>query len=475
MITYAFLMFVALASLLSFANWRAGVVLWMVVAILQDPIRKVTPGTPIYLTVSFLPVYLATFSSLLMSQNVVTSFRRDFASLNRLFLAMILMLLVSAAFGYVNSHKSVMASMIGIGSYVGGLPAIYCGYVFLRKDYRRLDLLTLGFVLVTAIMLIGVPLEHFDVKFSRPWLGTIATEGKNYRWFNDFDRVAMVSGFHRSPEIMGWHAMAMVICSFYLYLRRPTYAILWSALATWGCYGVFLSGRRKMLLMLFVFAAVFLAFSTLRNRRKIVKIMVLTALILVPAIFYMVDDLYRMSLQSGVDTAGTKATEKLMLGPLWLAGIVGPFGYGVGTLTQGAQHYVKQLDIPLVEGGLEKVMVEVGLIGVFLVMLTAWQLLSSGRRSLKLGQKYLPAEVAPAFCFAYIAANLAAFLIAFQFLGDPFIGTFLGLFIGMLLSTGRLAQARQAGQQAVPLASAFPDEVSVGVPLLLASHGIDRK
>jgi len=61
---------------------------------------------------------------------------------------------------------------------------------------------------------------------------------------------------------------------------------------------------------------------------------------------------------------------------------------------------------------------------------------------LRLGQRFLPKEIGPGFCFAYIAANVSAFLIAFQFLGDPFIGTFLGLFIGMLLSTNRIIQSQ---------------------------------
>ena len=442
MITYGFLACVVTATMIAFANWRIGVVLWMLTAILQDPIRKITPGNPIYLTVSFLPVYVATFTSLNLSQNVFKAFAREYSSLARLFQAMIAMLLVSAVYGFAFSQNSVLESMIGIGSYVGGLPAIYCGYVLLKKDYRFLDWLMLGFVAATSIMLIGVPLEHLGYEFSRPWLGTIAMTGVNRRWFNDFDYVEMISGFYRSPEIMGWHAMALVICSFYLYLRRPSYAVIWAALATWGCYAVFLSGRRKMLLMLFVFVGVFLTFSTFRNRQRIVKALVLTSTLLVPGILFFVNDLYRMSLSSGVDTAGGKVAEKMMAGPIWLAGIVGPFGYGVGTLTQGAQHFTKSVDIPLVEGGMEKVMVEVGLVGLLMVVLLGVQLAIESRRCLRLGQRFLPKEIGPGFCFAYIAANVSAFLIAFQFLGDPFIGTFLGLFIGMLLSTNRIIQSQ---------------------------------
>ena len=465
MITYGFLAFVALATMLSLANWRIGVVLWMIVAVLQDPVRKVTPGTPIYLTVSFLPVYASTFASLLISQNVLKSFAREFSSLSRLFQLMVVMLIASALYGYAITHKSIMASMIGIGSYTGGLPAIYCGYALLKKDYRILDWLMIGFVGITAIMLIGVPLEYAGFKFSKPWLGTIASTGKNYRWFNDYDYVHMISGFYRSPEIMGWHAMAMVICTFYLYLRRPSFAVIWSALATWGAYGIFLSGRRKMILMLFVFIGTFLVFSTLRNRRRILKAVVLTLLILVPGILFGVDDLYRMTLSSGLDYAGSKTAEKVMMGPLWLMGVVGPFGYGVGSIAQGSQHFVKTSDIPLVEGGMEKVMVEVGIIGLLLILIIAIQMMILGRHSLKLGQRFLPQAVGPAFCFSYVAANLSAFMIAFQFLGDPFIGTFLGLFIGMLLSTGRLVQAQRVTTQ-IPMPQNSSRQNAMFQPLL---------
>jgi hypothetical protein len=451
--------------MIAFANWRIGVVLWMIVAVLQDPIRKVTPGTPVYLTVAFLPVYVATFASLLLSQNVLKSFAKEFSALSGLFRLLVVMLIASAMYGYAVTHKSMMASLIGIGSYAGGIPAIYCGYALLKKDYRILDLLMIGFVGLTAIMLIGVPLEYAGFKFSRPWLGTIAMTGKNYRWFNSYDYVQMISGFHRSPEIMGWHAMAMVICSFYLYLRRPSYAVIWTALATWGAYGIFLSGRRKMLLMLFVFVGTFLVFSTLRNRKRILKAVVLTLLVLIPGILFGVDDLYQMTLSSGLDTAGSKTAEKVMQGPLWLMGIVGPFGFGVGSLAQGSQHFVQLSNIPLVEGGMEKVMVEVGILGLLLVLFIALQMMILGRQSLKIGQRFLPQAVGPAFCFSYVAANFSAFLIAFQFLGDPFIGTFLGLFIGMLLSTGRLAQSQRVPIQ-IPMAPNQASQSALLQPLL---------
>ena len=48
-------------------------------------------------------------------------------------------------------------------------------------------------------------------------------------------------------------------------------------------------------------------------------------------------------------------------GPLWLLGVVGPFGYGAGTKTQGAQHLSASIDTPLVEGGLETGLVELGI------------------------------------------------------------------------------------------------------------------
>ncbi len=63
-----------------------------------------------------------------------------------------------------------------------------------------------------------------------------------------------------------------------------------------------------------LFVGTFLVFSTLRNRRRILKAVVLTSLVLGTGILFGVDDLYRMTLSSGLDTAGSKTAEKVLRG-----------------------------------------------------------------------------------------------------------------------------------------------------------------
>jgi len=54
-----FLCLLALAALVALVDWRRGWLLAVVIGILQDPARKLTPGTPVEMTFSILAVYFA--------------------------------------------------------------------------------------------------------------------------------------------------------------------------------------------------------------------------------------------------------------------------------------------------------------------------------------------------------------------------------------------------------------------------------
>ena len=71
MITIAFLAFVGLSATVALADWRRGWLLALVVGVLQDPVRKLVPGAPVYLTFSIVGVYIAIlFSVQQRMQNV---------------------------------------------------------------------------------------------------------------------------------------------------------------------------------------------------------------------------------------------------------------------------------------------------------------------------------------------------------------------------------------------------------------------
>ena len=60
----ALLLFTAFACVAAYRNWRSGLLLCVVVGLLQDPVRKVTAGTPAYLTLTFLPICFAMLAKL---------------------------------------------------------------------------------------------------------------------------------------------------------------------------------------------------------------------------------------------------------------------------------------------------------------------------------------------------------------------------------------------------------------------------
>ena len=59
MILYGFLALIGIATIMAFANWRAGVYWFLVIGLLQDPVRKMVPGVPGLLVLSTVPVWFA--------------------------------------------------------------------------------------------------------------------------------------------------------------------------------------------------------------------------------------------------------------------------------------------------------------------------------------------------------------------------------------------------------------------------------
>jgi hypothetical protein len=434
--------FVGISCLVALRNWRLGLVLTIAAGLLQDPVRKVTPNTPAYLTLAFLPIYFVMLGKLWSSVSVVAPYR-FYPQLRTPSLLFGTTLLASTAQTMTYGAGAVALAMLGLFSYGGGLPAVFLGFFLVRRDFRELDLPILVVVVLSALTLIGAPLEHFGYKFSLPWLGMVATKGAWRRWYSDTEWVEMISGFHRSPEIMGWHAATLVILCIYLMARRPRLTPLWAALAAWGFSCMLLSGRRKMFLMVVIFLGVFLLLSRGRHRRVLLLCLPLAALAVALILPSLVDDRYVATAQSSLPSAGTRVTGHALTGPLWLLDNVGLFGYGVGTKTQGAQHLDIDIPTPLMEGGLEKVMIEVGIAGtlalllVFLVLLRCVWLTMRRARAAGVDQTPLAA------LFAFILANAAAFMVAFQIYGDPLVVFLVGLALGVLLSGSRLAARRR--------------------------------
>src|SRR5262249_35008081 len=224
----------------------------------------------------------------------------------------------------------------------------------------------------------------------------------------------------------------------YLMLRRSKWILLWGLTATWGMYGVLLSGRRKMFLMILVFLASFV-FNFRSWRRMSWWLPTMACLVTESGgVLDFVDEHYLAAAESGLHNAGAIAVEKGLFGPLWLAWVVGPFGYGVGTKSQGAQHLSFVPETPLFEGGFERILVEIGVVGTLAAVLLVGSALRAAVSSLRQVRSRPDSEVVGVALFSLLCANLAAFVVTFQIFGDPFVIILIGFIGGVLLSLPRV-------------------------------------
>ena len=465
--TWALFAFVAIASLIALQRWRVGLLLCIVAGLLQDPIRKVTPGTPAYLVMAFVPIYLAMFLGLLKERFVFRDFFREYPQSLIVAQLFFLSLAVSSIQTLSYGAEAVFAILVGLTFYVGWIPAFFLGFYFLRKSYRELERPLILFGVLTSIMLVGAPLEYLGVKFSEPWLGTVSLTSEWKRWYSITGWVAMISGFYRAPEIMAWHAATLVIVAIYLVVRRPALTLLWVAEAVWGLSCVFLGGRRKMFFMVFIFAGLLLLLSESRRRGGMFFYLVFISAVVLFASLLFVDARYLETAESGLSTADVRLTHHAVSGPVWLFGIVGPFGYGVGTKAQGTQHLtVEMADTPLIEGGFEKVLVELGVVGAMVLLVFAGSMV---RLVILAFRRVGPARMDStplAALAAFLLANVMAYLVAFQVYGDPLICFFLGFALGLVLSASRLVRTDVAARAALAGAEAQPSEGVVATPAL---------
>jgi hypothetical protein len=251
-----FAAFMLMSMSFTLVDWRRGWLMAILCGVLQDPARKLTPGTPVIMSISIVAIYVAVlFSGQATLQKEGREFSRRFSSLVGTLIFFFIFLFLAAINGlFTFGLDQWKAPAMSFFLYLAPMPAVIIGYAFLQREEQLFSLFKF-YAVVTSIAMIGTPLEYLKVPIRA--LGTVALS-ENFRYITGFN-IRMLSGFYRGPDIMGWHAalLTMIGIIMTIRIRSMRSAWVWMLVSGWGFLNCLMSGRRKAIYINAVFAAAY--------------------------------------------------------------------------------------------------------------------------------------------------------------------------------------------------------------------------
>jgi hypothetical protein len=348
--------------------------------------------------------------------------------------------------------------MISLFIYLAPLPAVLIGYLYIDREETLYRFLAF-YSIVTSAALIGTVLEY--LRFDWRVLGMVHQTGDYLRYLPGME-IRMLSGFYRGPDIMAWHAATLACIGIAMVVRAGIQrsALWWSMVASWGCFNAIISGRRKAIYFIAVFAAVFLW----RYFRQLKTQHVVGFVVAAMAIAFVVHEVSSHE-ESSVYTRAALTTQREVTDRLegGLFDTIQQFGYlgaGLGVATQGAYHVTDDAANMVSgwqEGGLGKLAVELGVPGLLAVAFLVWRVFFTMNRIARFPDLPGTSQLARAMLFAMIIANIANFAASAQAYSDPVLTLLTAFFAGCLFATSKLdeqqpAPAPEAAPQRPPLA-----------------------
>jgi hypothetical protein len=460
MILMLLVLMVVIATLRTFIGWRTGIFLMILMAAVQDPLRKLIPGTPSWLVLATAPIFLAMVaSSMATSRRWFNEFGREYPNIVNWLLLLCLLCLPAAALSAGYGSGSWMLTIFGAFSYSIIFLAIITGFHFARSERDVRKMLSV-YCLAHGVMLSGGYLEYMK------WVDwtVVGDSALGYHWIRWVPGyiVNFIAGFYRSGDVMGWHAAAVSTLSIVLAMTgKGKQRRLWLFLSAFAIGALMLCGRRKMVYMLPTFALA-LGWMYLQAGRS-ARVWAIAGLLAIPAasVWVVADWLGEQNTSLRYYTETSDETVDIFQSQGFRAlndtyDQQGFFGAGLGTATPGSHNL--RVDRPRTwqESTSSRILVELGVpgalgfLGVMVAILLAlWKLT---RRLLK---AKVPQAHYVAGLLAFFLANVGSLSVSGQILADPFIAAFLGFLVGVALSFSRpkmlgLAPERTAAVQVDP-------------------------
>jgi hypothetical protein len=292
-------------------------------------------------------------------------------------------------------------------------------------------------------------------------LGTVALTEANLRFLPGL-QIRMLSGFYRAPDIMGWHAATLTMIGIVMAVRGATLqrAWPWMAVTAWGFLNCLISGRRKAVYMVAVFAAAFL-FRYVRRLSTSQAIAFLFAGLAVAIVIQKVGQDEAASVYTrGAATTQDEVFSRLEGGFFETIRQTGVMGGGLGTATQGVYHVLSEKAAEKMgwqEGGLGKLTMELGVPGVAAVAFLAFALLSLMLKISRYPDVPGSSQVLRASLFGIVISNVVEFMVSAQAYSDAVLTLMTAFFVGCLLATAILDERLLAAAPvATPAAAPAP-------------------
>jgi hypothetical protein len=452
---YLLLGFVFAATLIAFRKWRIGIFLAILAGMIQDPVRKMTPGAPPFLVLSSVPIWLAIYVSVIRGEVAARlALRRAYPRLSAAATLFAASLLVPALLSFQYGFEGWQLAVLGLFGYLSPLLGVLVGFAFARRvaDIRRL--LTF-YSIVSGVMLVGTVFEYLH--FYPDW-AAIGTDALGAQWvrYTGGGVVDLQSGFFRSPDVMGWHAAALVMLSLALVVQRRVISDrLWLLVAAWGGVCLLLAGRRKMMMMPIVWAACLVVALVGTGRFKRAAALTLMGIAVVFSVYYASGEFDVH--ESYYVYAGTVAEEGPMRvmdgawGSVWETyRQAGFLGMGLGAASQGAHYLAVSGAESWQESGSSKVMAELGVPGFFCALVLVWRIATALRSTVRAGVARGGGGVFSLPLVGFVVANAACFTVSHQVYSDAVVLTMTSVLLGTVLAAHRWAAVAQAHPESGP-------------------------
>lgn len=436
----AFVVFAA--ALACVADFRKGIIIVAAAGLLQDLVRKLTPGQPAYLMGIVFVVFAACVVSALMADNPLWWRRRDWRSLRLPISLFVLVLVVQGLVSFLRTGSVVLVGL-GAAAYIGPVAALVLG-TWAGGRRGVVERFLGAYVIFTSLMASGLAL--WQAGFRWPSLRSVGAGLIVYDW--QLGAIYLPPGFFRAPEVASWHCATAACVAVVLASARRASAARWvvlGGLAAFLGWGVVVTGRRKGLGEILIFVLLF-AVLQIWVRGRLGKLGAISFSIAIAGAwaFQYFGVAEKAAVQIGSmeerSAVGGGALGRVVGSVMSIPRVVelaGFLGTGLGTGTQGGQHFRAELEDWAVvsESGVARVVAELGVPGALVALL----LLFRAGRVLhgKLDSVRREGASDPAITLGLIAligANVVVFVSAHQIFGDPFVYIFLGLCAGFVIA-----------------------------------------